>query len=128
MPHLQPVLTRHLHQLKPRRLTTEAIDALPATLTLKLERLATQPATSLREHELSLPIRCMGVPARRGDADRPVNFAALTKNAGFLCRTLLAVMQVIGSSGIAKVGRGSDALAPESRSIPILPRLQKEQA
>ena len=41
---------------------------------------------------------------------------------------LLAVMQVMGSSGIAKVGRGSDELAPESWSIPILPRLQKEQA
>ena len=40
---------------------------------------------------------------------------------------LLAVMQVTGSSGIAKVGRGTGVLAPVSRSIPILPRLQKEQ-
>jgi hypothetical protein len=40
---------------------------------------------------------------------------------------LLAVLQVTGSSGLAKVGRGTGALAPVSRSIPILPRLQKEQ-
>ena len=40
---------------------------------------------------------------------------------------LLAVLQVTGSSGLAKVGRGTGELAPVSRSIPILPRLQKEQ-
>ena len=34
---------------------------------------------------------------------------------------LLAVLQVMGSSGIAKVGRGTGALAPVSRSMPILP-------
>ena len=39
-----------------------------------------------------------------------------------------AVMQVMGSRGITKVGRGTGVLAPGSRSIPILPRLQKEQA
>ena len=50
-------------------------------------------------------------------------------NATILCRTfvVVAVLQVTGSSGLAKVGRGTGELAPVSRSIPILPRLQKEQ-
>ena len=58
-------------------------------------------------------------PGARGAIPKIRFFAALS--------LLLAVMQVMGSSGIAKVGRGTSALAPVSRSIPILPRLQKEQ-
>ena len=74
-------------------------------------------------------LKAPGVPisgrekARRASAQTAIPkirfFAALS--------LLLAVMQVMGSSGLAKVGRGTGALAPVSRSIPILPRLQKEQ-
>jgi hypothetical protein len=58
-------------------------------------------------------------PGARGAIPKIRFFAALS--------LLLAVLQVTGSSGLAKVGRGTGALAPVSRSIPILPRLQKEQ-
>jgi hypothetical protein len=58
-------------------------------------------------------------PGARGAIPKIRFFAALS--------LLLAVMQVMGGSGLAKVGRGTGALAPVSRSIPILPRLQKEQ-
>jgi hypothetical protein len=58
---------RHLHNLPTRWLTREAIFALPATLTLKLEWLTTQPATYLREHANSLPNHCMGGTPSEGE-------------------------------------------------------------
>jgi hypothetical protein len=53
---LRPRLTRHLHNLKPRRRTLRAVDARPTSLTLNIERLPTYLATSLRLHSLSLSI------------------------------------------------------------------------
>ena len=52
------------------------------------------------------------------------------KRRGLLCRAFFAisaVMQVIGSRGITKVGRGTGVLAPVSRSIPILPSSRRSK-
>jgi hypothetical protein len=46
----------HLHNLKPRRRTLEAVFSRPTHLTLNLERLPTQRAISLHHQGLSLPI------------------------------------------------------------------------
>jgi hypothetical protein len=143
-------LTRHLHNLKPRRRTLRAVDARPASLTLNIERLPTYLATSLRLHSLSLSIvaplvvlggdDCWGAgpedaPRRKTDLlcrafllnhqrrelsnagdDRknlcaelgPGAQGAIPKIRFFAALSLLsAVMQVMGSSGIARVGRGT---------------------
>jgi hypothetical protein len=63
---LRPGLMRHLHNLPARRLTNQAVNALTAALTLTFERFAAQCATSLHNHSVSLPNRCMG-PHPRGE-------------------------------------------------------------
>src|SRR5687767_3294639 len=100
------------------------------------ERAGLAPVTRLRLKKnavLGLILRWLGGFAGQVNRQRLGDCAgdrsAPTGNRVFLAALSFvasAVMQVTGSRGIAKVGRGSYELAPVSRSIPS-PRLQKEQ-
>src|SRR5215217_6864336 len=71
---LRPGLMRHLHNLPARRLTNQTVNALTAALTLAFEQCPAQCATSLHNHRVSLPNRCMGPPPRgEGTFGAPVN-------------------------------------------------------
>jgi hypothetical protein len=69
-PTPQLVPTRQPHNLEARRRTDEAIQPPSATPTLNLERLATQLATTLRQHHPSLSIRCIGGSPLGGERQR----------------------------------------------------------
>jgi hypothetical protein len=82
-PQLVPI--RQPHNLEARRRTDEAIQPLPTTPTLNLERFPTQLATTLRQHQPSLPIHCIGAGVTRGEsADPGVAKLAARKKTGRL--------------------------------------------
>lgn len=66
-PQLRTRLTRHLHNLKPRRRTLRAVNARPAGLALNIERFPTDLAISLHPHGLSLPIVAPLDPTSEGE-------------------------------------------------------------
>jgi hypothetical protein len=73
---------------------------------------------------------CSSAALRHSAQAGPVPNLPPTKRRGLICRAFFAVsavMQVMGSRGIAKVGRGTGVLAPVSRSIPILPSSRRSK-
>jgi hypothetical protein len=66
-PQLRTRLTRHLHNLKPRRRTLRAVNARSTRLTLNIERFPTDLAISLHPHGLSLPIVAPLDPTSEGE-------------------------------------------------------------